>query len=404
MPSSLAIFKYLPRTLRVTKEGKHFILLIFITGFAALNTGNNLLYLLAAALLSLIVVSGLLSELSLSRVALTTQTPVHFSAGQPGAIRISLHNQKKLVPSFSLGITGLLQPAVPFISERRKGSLWWKIKMTLTGRSAPPTYFQEAYFIKVSAQKMASQLLQVTFPKRGCYRLEGFKLSTAFPFGLFIKSSAREDPRELWVYPKVHPISRELFSKAAMESAYVSERIGQAAGFNHFREYHLGDDRRMIHWKLSARQGRWIIKEREREEGGEWTLFFSNVAPAARTDAWNRTFERAIEEVASLAAFLLNAGRHVGLKTLSETIAPGEGADHLDLLLKRLALLEPIESGESRSHTTATGPDPAGSLSILVRMKEDQLWMGKESLFQAVVVIDADEKAGHLEGGTDVAE
>jgi hypothetical protein len=30
--------------------------------------------------------------------------------------------------------------------------------------------------------------------------------------------------------------------------------------------------------------------------------------------------------------------------------------------------------------------------------------MGKESLFQAVVVIDADEKAGHLEGGIDVAE
>ena len=391
MPSPIAIFKYLPRTLRVTKEGRYFLFLVLITGFAALNTGNNLLYLLAAMLLSLIVVSGFLSELSLRKITLTTQAPGPFSTGEPGAIRISLHNQKNLLPSFSIGVTGLLQPAS---SSPAHVSLLRKIKRSLPGRSfGSPAFFQEAYFIKLAPQKKGSELLQATFSQRGCYHLEGFKLSTAFPFGLFIKSSARKDPMALWVYPRVHPILKYLVSRAAMETSDVSDRTGQAAGFNHFRDYHFGDDRRLIHWKLSARQGRWIVKEREREEGGDWTLFFNNAAPGARTAAWEEEFERAIEIVASFAVFLLNAGLKVSLQTAGEAVEAGEGAGQRERLLKALALLKPIEPEKAAQGTKAAAgwPDPARQPSILIRMKEDLSWAGKEPLFQAVMIAERGE-------------
>ncbi|HZR46539.1 MAG TPA: DUF58 domain-containing protein [Candidatus Manganitrophaceae bacterium] len=381
MPSPIAIFKYLPRTLRVTQEGRYFILLALITGFAALNTGNNLVYLLAAALLSLIVVSGLLSELSLRKIALTAKGPPHFSAGKPDAIRIYLHNQKKVLPSFSLSVTGLLRPAFPSPpSASRLGDL----KATLFHRpSQKLSIFTPAYFMKLPPDGKGSQLLQATFPRRGCYQLEGFKLSTPFPFGLFIKSAARTDPTPLWVYPRIVPVSGGLLSRAAMESASVSDRTGQAAGFNHFREHHDGDDRRQIHWKLSARQGRLIIKEREREEGGEWALFFNHAAPPVRSAAWNNGFERAVEAVASCAAFLLNAGLKVSLQTAGEAVEAGEGPGHLDRLLKALTLLEPAER-----EAAAVWPNPAAQPAILIRMKEDRLWGGKESLFEAVLTID----------------
>lgn len=392
MVSPIAIFRYLPRTLRVTPEGRYFILLALITGFAALNTGNNLVYLLAAVLLSLIVVSGILSELSLRRVSLSAKGPAHFSAGKTDAIRISLHNQKKRLPSFSLSVTGLLKPASP---SPASGSRLRSLVRAFFNRSAEkPIFFQPAYFMNLSPGGKGSRLLQATFPRRGYYDLEGFKLSTPFPFGLFIKSSARNNPMPLWVYPRILPVSGGLLSGAARESASVSDRSGQAAGFNHFREYHAGDDRRQIHWKLSARQGRLILKEREREEGGEWALFFNNAAPSGRSAAWDEGFERAIEAAASCAAFLLNAGLKVSLQTAGETVEAGEGAGHLDRLLKTLTLLEPIgPGGADRRGPETAWRSPAERSAILIRMKGERLWAGKESLFQAVLTIDPEAAA-----------
>ena len=57
-----------PRKLKFTKEGKILIGITLGIGFAAINTGNNLMYLVLGMLLSLMVVSGILSELSLRGV------------------------------------------------------------------------------------------------------------------------------------------------------------------------------------------------------------------------------------------------------------------------------------------------------------------------------------------------
>ena len=54
-----------PRRLKFTRAGGLFTFGVIALGFATLNTGNNLLYLLLGALLGLIVVSGWLSEQAL---------------------------------------------------------------------------------------------------------------------------------------------------------------------------------------------------------------------------------------------------------------------------------------------------------------------------------------------------
>ena len=64
-----------PRRLKLTREGKYLIGITFGVGFAAINTGNNLLYLLLGMLLSLIVVSGVLSELSLRKLTVVRRLP-----------------------------------------------------------------------------------------------------------------------------------------------------------------------------------------------------------------------------------------------------------------------------------------------------------------------------------------
>ena len=54
-----------PRRLQFTREGRIIVLLSVGVGFAAINTGNNLLYLLLGWLLSFIIASGILSEQTL---------------------------------------------------------------------------------------------------------------------------------------------------------------------------------------------------------------------------------------------------------------------------------------------------------------------------------------------------
>ncbi|HZN92979.1 MAG TPA: DUF58 domain-containing protein, partial [Myxococcales bacterium] len=54
-----------PRTLKTTRTGRTYLVLTLGVGFGALNTGNNLLYLLLGLLLSMIVLSGVLSERAL---------------------------------------------------------------------------------------------------------------------------------------------------------------------------------------------------------------------------------------------------------------------------------------------------------------------------------------------------
>lgn len=364
MASRLTLFKYLPRTIRPTREGGYFILLTLGVGLAAINTGNNLLYLLVALMLSIIVVSGLLSEQSLRRLVLSADPPAAGAAGEPVSILVRLRNEKRRLASFSLRIDPVPAAEVP--------------KRVYTTEAAR--------FGCIEPQATELQPLQITFSKRGCYRLEGLTLSTTFPFGFFVKTAARREPMELWVYPKVHPVLWPIRPASSGAVPSPSHRNGQGAAFHHFRVYQRGDDSRLIHWKLSARQGRWIIKEREREEGGGFLLVLNTRSPAEKFAGWEARFERGVERMASLASAMIRAGMKVSIQTADQEIGPGEGSAHLDYILKSLALVEPIPSGARRLPPIL---DARGRAVVWVRWEAAPEEM--EIPCDAIVGIDSEE-------------
>src|SRR5262245_43199623 len=96
------------RRLRSSREGKYFIAITIGVGLAAINTGNNLLFLLLGWMCSVIVASGVLSELSLRGLSVTRQPPARIFAGRPFLMGISLKNHKGKLPSFSIEIEDLL--------------------------------------------------------------------------------------------------------------------------------------------------------------------------------------------------------------------------------------------------------------------------------------------------------
>ena len=99
-------FERLRETLdyEVTKVGVVYVLVTLVIGIAALNTANNLLYLVVAAMLAAILVSGVVSALVLRGLELEVRLPEHVFAGQPVVGRIVLRNPRRFLPSFSIRV------------------------------------------------------------------------------------------------------------------------------------------------------------------------------------------------------------------------------------------------------------------------------------------------------------
>ena len=72
-PFAHRVFRY--RSTRITSEGLQFLIFALAIGIAAINTGNNLFYLLLAMMLSLILVSGIAAEYCLRRLELRRHLP-----------------------------------------------------------------------------------------------------------------------------------------------------------------------------------------------------------------------------------------------------------------------------------------------------------------------------------------
>ncbi len=88
----------------VTQVGIVYVVIVLLIGIAALNTGNNLLYIIVAAMLAAILVSGFVSALVLRDLELDVHLPEHVFAGRTTLGRIVLRNPRRWLPSFSVNV------------------------------------------------------------------------------------------------------------------------------------------------------------------------------------------------------------------------------------------------------------------------------------------------------------
>lgn len=310
-----------PRRLRFTREGRYFFFISLGIGFAAVNTGNNLLYLLLGMTLSLIVASGVLSEMTLRRLEVRRQLPSDLYAERPFLVGIELANRKRRIPSFSIEIEDLAQ-----------GKLLEK----------------KCYFLKVPPGRSQHTSYRYAFAARGLHRFDSLRLSTKFPFALFRKSREVPLPAEVVVYPALVDVSDLTVGWRARRGDATSGRTGRGEDFYAVREFRPGDDSREIHWKSSAKVGRLMLREREDSVSRRVTLYLDNRMPDPETPEARAQVERAVSRAASLAKHYAERGFRVRLVTRTDRVAEGLGRSHLRHLLRTLALLE-ILSGPSRA-------------------------------------------------------
>src|SRR5579863_9955320 len=156
---------------RVTREGIVYLAGIFVIALAALNTGNNLLFMTLACLLAGILISGVLSQIVLSGVDLRLDLPEHIFANQPVVSLAELANHKQRLPSFSLRLVGA-KAGVPRGNKSKAGAM-----------QASDILTTPVYFPYLPPRQQARQAVQLVFPQRGVYRQDTIGLQTRFPFG-----------------------------------------------------------------------------------------------------------------------------------------------------------------------------------------------------------------------------
>ena len=301
------------RRLKSTREGKFFIGITFGVGFAAMNTANNLLYLMLGMLLALIIVSGVMSELSLRDLTVVRRLPLRAQVGRAHLVEIEVFNHKKRVPSYAIEVEDLRarQPA-----DKR------------------------CFFLKISPKSAQVAAYRRTPPKRGRDVHVGFRIATRFPFGLFEKSREISSSGELVIYPAVDAV--RLPASASGKTMGGDGSLGRGDGdeFLGLKVMRTGEDPRDVHWRKSAAAGQLVLRERAQEARPEVKLSLDVMRPRAAKDDWDIAFEKRVRDIASRAVAHLKRGDSVTIVTNAGGHARGDRAVGADPMLRYLALVQ----------------------------------------------------------------
>lgn len=308
------------RYFRTTREGKAFIFVTGGVGLAAINTGNNLLFLIFGFMLSLIVLSGILSEIVLRGVRVYRRLPERAFAQTVCLVELGLANDKRRAPSYSLEVEDLVQ-GVP--AERR------------------------CYFLKVGAKAEQVAGYRRTIKQRGYLKFEGFRVATRYPFGIIEKWRFLDAPGELLVYPA---LSREDVVEQAergMGSDAALLRVGAGTEVAGLRNYQTGDAARSIQWKRTAALGRVVVHEKHSDASAHLAILLDNARPKDADTRWDEAFEHAISRAAAIA--VSNVSHELSVEVVcrgqrSPVVMSGVPADPI---LRFLALLSSVPEAEA---------------------------------------------------------
>ncbi|MGQ0793815.1 MAG: DUF58 domain-containing protein [Deltaproteobacteria bacterium] len=298
----MGLFKFRKRwaDTRPTKEGLTFLGLTLFVGFAALNTGNNLLYLVFGMMLSFIAASGIISTVNLAKLRVRFEPPSDVFALSPTVFKFNVANLKTYLPSYSLTIA-------------------------VDGR--------KTYIPYLPPKTSKTALLEYLFKRRGVSRISDVELYTRFPFGFFKKVVSVElgEDENILVYPKIESISAESDDFESKFGETESERLGFGSDLRSIRLYKDGDNPKLIHWRTTAKYGKMFLRELDEDESKSVIVEFTPPRDKAG-------LEREIVRTASVLVDLAGRGFEVEFVAPGEAFAPAQPGRFPRPALRYLAL------------------------------------------------------------------
>jgi uncharacterized protein (DUF58 family) len=310
---------------KISRAGWLYFGATLLVALAALNTGNNMLFLILACLVSVILMSGILSSISLAGVDLKIDLPEHIFAGQTVRASVELINQKLTLPSFALRVEAVVPKDAPVVALLET-----------------PVFFPH-----LPRQDRMRQSVPVTFLRRGLHVHDSFRIVTRFPFGFLQKARRVALKSEALVYPPVDSNAElnEIFP--GIEGSIESYNKGRGHDLHSLREYVPTDSASHVHWKASARAGSLMVREFAREDDRRVLLVLDpHGGDGGNVGALklNERFERAVTLCAGIAWHFYERNaylqfRSAGIETM---LAPAE--ENIFAILRHLALAQPVST------------------------------------------------------------
>lgn len=303
-----------PRKLDVTRDGRWMIGIAILLGVGAVNTGNNLMYLVLSLLISIISISGTLSELDLRGLAVKRHHLRELGLGEASVLRAEVHNNKG------------------------RAALHVEVDEVV---DADELEMRAGLVLHLAPQEIASCFTVVRPKRRGPIGSAGMRISTTYPFGFARKSIVIEEPTTFLVLPEVTPVELGLGGGRGLGELERSPKAGQGNELRGLRDFRPGDANRDLHWKVSARRGRLIAREWEAEAARVAWVDFVHIRHGlhgADDAAAQRALDAACATVAGVCAALLDLELVVGLRTLQGIVEPAPAGDGGQLLQLRRQL------------------------------------------------------------------
>ena len=283
----------------MTLAGGLYVLLTILIGFAAVNTGNNLLFLIDAAMLGFMSITGIIGLGNIRNLRLRVDFPDEIYAGIPTQLALRLSCTGGIFPSYLLDL---------FIQD------------------------QSVPFPVLSRGDEATGHLLTSFDRRGLGIISPPHVSSPFPIGFFVRSLPLPVEGEFIVFPAPLP-----FGSAADDSGRKRrgdtelQQAGSGGDLYSINDYTGGESLRQIHWRLSARHDTLKVKQFAAAGGDPVVVDLARIPGSG-------------EARLGMAVHLINrlhrAGRPVGLKIGDTLIPPAHGRPHRLRLLRELALYD----------------------------------------------------------------
>jgi len=250
-----------PRRVNPTKAGWLFTGLSAAVAIAALNTGNNVLYILLGLHFGIVTTSGLWSETVLRKLDAEFVPPPWLPAGAAVTLRYRFDLRGRRLPAYLLQVFPDIRRDgdVPqTFWQRWRRSRWWT---PLYRKESGVRIVSSPWIRHLPKNEVVEGHVEVQFDRRGLYRLLHAESGTVFPFGIIEKRRRNDQNLELVVAPPLVDASElESAGSAGADSEAAGRRLDPAGEFDGLRPFQAGDSPRLISWKTTARTGQLTVR------------------------------------------------------------------------------------------------------------------------------------------------
>jgi len=333
----------------LTYAGYMYVLLALALCAISINTGLNLLYLVACLLPALLLSSMVISSFVMTRLRARWDLPDYIFADEEFEADLLVRNNKKWVASPAITVD--ISPLNQSDDDQPEISAGY-----LPPERTKPLPFRHA------------------FPARGYDSIPALHACTTFPFGLMKASATVVEETEVLVFPALGRIRKSSLVQKGGPGGKHEQQISRRASIGDFRslrEYREDDSYSHIHWRTSARLGELYVKEFEHPQQEHYLLLLDAYLPEAESrkeEKQNRRrFEKAVSFTATLAKRFLDEGAFFAFASCCPDkvqLPWGAGPAHFFNLMELLALAKRSDRTSLQDLSRSLGPSYLGKGTI----------------------------------------